>query len=119
MSYMPFDSTGHGSRKQNWESAEESVESLRNKDRPIFWTETRMGCAVDKEEIDMAASFCHWLSPMLAEHEKPLIIGLPASKGTKRFERAFQPLENFYLWADKILQSGRWRRLVGWYRGWQ
>lgn len=100
----------HGSMKKHWTSAKMSVSDFG--DTPVFWTETRMGVAADRGRVGFLSHQLARIAPLLEKREVPIILGLPASKGTKRFERAFPNIEEMDAWFEIVLERPHIRRII-------
>lgn len=94
-----------GSMKRHWSSAQHNVESLKALKRPVFWTRTRMGCIEDSSNTRPILERFLDVRKFAPTYKCPIIIGLPASKGTLAFERAFPPLDELSAWMDDFVRS--------------
>lgn len=97
--------SNQGTRKADWNSAQHNVLSLKAYKRPVFWVHTRMGCIVDPHDNKQYIERYNDTKDFLPERHRPIIIGLPASKGTLAFEREFKPLKEFAAYIDNFLAS--------------
>jgi hypothetical protein len=97
-----------GGIKADWSSSKHNVQSLLALKREIFWVPTRMGCASPGNRS--LIQDCLPIMNVLPTHLKPLIIGLPASKGTLTIERAFKPISGLEAFIKKRVQSDYFQR---------
>lgn len=107
----PWDMVGQelpGATKKDWTSQTRTLADYEGKN--VFWTETRMGCAVDRIGLGKIAHDLYRLWPLIPEEERPIILGLPASKGTKRFERALSPIDELPVWLENFMRRPEIRR---------
>jgi hypothetical protein len=105
-----------GRAKVDWTSFKGNVESLKKEKRPIFWVETFMGLGPEANKVfDDAVYFMSWLEDTKAvpERLRPIIIGLPSSKGTKKIEAVFPHIDEIYKYMEKLGKTTwikrRWR----------
>jgi len=95
---------GDGSKKRDWNSTQHNVESLRALKREIFWVSTKMGCVQNLDYRKIISKYNDY-SSLFPKWKKPIILGLPATKGTKTIERAFKPLIELDTWMNDFEQS--------------
>jgi hypothetical protein len=100
----------YGTRKDHWSSFSAEPADLEGL---VYWTPTRMGCSEDRRLVAQIVWMLSAISGTIVPDETlPTIIGLPASKGTKRFEKAFQPLEDIHEWIDEVMSRPSSIRLM-------
>lgn len=78
-----------GQRKADWASAKHNVKTLKELDKLVYYIPTKMGCAAYSESLHRY----NYMKKHLFSKDEVVIIGLPASKGTKQIEAAFKPVE--------------------------
>lgn len=92
-----------GEHKVDWNSATHNVQSLKDLKKEIYWTATRIGCT-DGISAKTIMRFVD-LEKLIPKYKHPIIIGLPASRGTKTIEKTFKPLTELDAWIDTFLKS--------------
>lgn len=93
-----------GSRKKDWSSCKHNVQSLQGLGRNIFWVPTRMGCVKDADPMRILAKYAK-INHIIPEYKRPIIIGLPATKGTMQIQQAFKPLVELDQWLEEFANS--------------
>lgn len=93
-----------GSRKKDWRSGKHNVESLQALGREVFWVPTRMGCVKDAESMRILTKYAN-INHIIPLYKRPVIIGLPATKGTMQIQQAFKPLSELDQWLDDFASS--------------
>lgn len=94
-----------GSFKRSWESVKETVTSLKAKNKPIFWVPTKLGIMVDHHKYQKMLSDFNDIFDVVPHWKQPIIIGLPATKGTKTLEKEFQHLGELEKWLEDFQKS--------------
>jgi len=96
MHYVRNKDYAHGARKMHWESAKHNVGTLlamrANTRRPIFLVPTNLGITQD-ERVSATVELVNALGGLLRESQRPILIGLPASRGTKKIEAVFPGMD--------------------------
>lgn len=101
---------GHvGNNKKSWFSSKHNVASLQALKQKVFWVPTIQGCIKDQSALTSIREF-NTLQPSIPKWRMPIILGLPASKGTKMIENAFQPIGELSAYLDTITGSDSYRR---------
>ena len=98
-----FSGHGPGSKKADWASGAYNVASLKDMKKEIFWMPTKIGCARG-DSVEALRKY-NQIRHIVPNWKAPMFIGLPASKGTLSFERAFKPIAELEAWMDKFLAS--------------
>lgn len=110
-----FLKTGRGDQKKCWESAKHNVASLQELKKMIFWVPTKMGCVKDPDALAILDRFAT-IKGIIPGWKQPIIIGLPATKGTTQIERTFQPINALSTWMDNFIESDYFKRRNYFYR---
>jgi hypothetical protein len=98
-------SSGIGTQKKNWASDEHNVTSILEMKRPVFWTPTRMGCLENPGDVrDIISRFMD-MRAFIPVYKLPIILGLPASRGTLAFQKAFKPITELEQWMTDYMTS--------------
>jgi hypothetical protein len=97
--------------KIDWASAQHNVQSLKDLGKPVYWVPTRIG-KIDHPDGHAIITKLNNMGSYIFAKDKPVILGLPASKGTKRFETEFKPLSELDTWLDNLLASDRVQRQI-------
>lgn len=98
-----------GTFKSNWQSAQHTAKSLQELKKPIFWVSTKNGCVRDSDYIKILYEYS-WVKPVIPERYRPIIIGLPATKGTKTIEKAFPHITELRSYIEKMLARDYFQR---------
>jgi len=102
-------SSGIGDAKKCWASAKHNVESLQALNKQIYWVPTKMGCIKDKDALIVLNEY-YEIQNCIPEWKRPIILGLPATKGTIQIERQFKPIMELKNWVDEFLASDYFKR---------
>lgn len=102
-----------GSYKRCWESQEHNVKSLKDLKVPVFYVPVSMGCLKDSKHLRLVEVYTTLKKLNIKNY--PLVIGLPASKGTKAIKKAFEPIEQFELWVAQQITSDSFIRRMRMY----
>ena len=98
----------NGTSKHSWESTKHNVESLKaleTKYKKVFWVQTMRGSIPKNgKEKDLLNTF-EEIRSYTPAWRLPIIIGLPASKGTKTIEKAFPNVLELEKWIDEFYAS--------------
>ena len=95
---------GDGTKKAHWESSKHNVQSLKALNRAVFTAPTRMGCVERLAHKELLQSYAALLKT-IPVWKRPIILGLPASRGTKMIEAAFQPIDDLKEWMSEFIAS--------------
>lgn len=98
-----FDNHSPGARKLDWASGAYNVASLKDMNKEIFWLPTKIGCARG-DNVDALRRY-NQIRSIVPTWKAPVFIGLPASKGTLSFERAFKPISELDAWIEAFVTS--------------
>lgn len=93
-----------GSRKKDWSSCKHNVESLQALGREVFWVPTHMGCVKNADATRILTKYAN-INHIIPSYKRPVIIGLPATKGTLQIQRTFKPLVELDDWFVKFTNS--------------
>lgn len=95
-----------GTRKEHWQSAQHNAQSLKDLGKEIYWVPTRIGKIEDSNQDarDIITKLTE-LWALIFDKNKPVVVGLPASKGTKKIEAEFKPLSELNAWLDALSAS--------------
>jgi hypothetical protein len=100
---LVYNGLSSGEHKVDWNSATHNIQSLKALKKEVYWVATRVGC-VDGVGAAILMRFLEF-KDLIPEYKRPVIIGLPASRGTKTVEKAFKPLSELDVWIDAFLKS--------------
>lgn len=98
-----FENPSPGARKLDWASGAYNVSSLKDMNKEIFWLPTKIGCARG-DNVEALRRY-NQIRSIVPTWKAPVFIGLPASKGTLSFERAFKPIAELDAWIDAFVSS--------------
>jgi len=100
--------SGNGYIKFNWRAEKHNVETLRALNKEIFWVPTKLGCVRDDNKHIL--NMFYTIKSIIPKHLTPVIIGLPATKGTLSIERAFKPITELESYLTTIFTSSSFMR---------
>lgn len=98
----------YGTAQYNWSSAEHTLDSLSAIPR-VFWASTKAGIIKDKGELDAIKEY-NGMIDMLPAWRRATIIGLPASKGTKKIEMKFPNVKELHTLYDGFTDTDYYKR---------
>lgn len=98
-----------GRHKVDWTSAKHNAETLKELGRRIFWVPTHQGCVKKSDDLSIINAFGA-VRNSFPLWRVPVIIGLPASKGTKTIEAAFEPLAELKTYMEEVMSTDSYKR---------
>jgi hypothetical protein len=98
----------NGTAQYNWSSAEHTLDTLSELPR-VFWAPTKAGIIKEKGELDAIKAY-NAVADMLPAWRRATILGLPASKGTKKIEMKFPNVKELHTLYDGFTDTDYYKR---------